>query len=134
MLRISSFRARGKSRYSPVRPHCAVELFLLCLCFTTSISYSQSDLAQQAKALMEKGQFHEAEALWREVAENQPRNASAHANLGLTLSRQGELLAAAVEYRKALALQPNQPEISLDLGLAEFRQGHFGVEAWDSDR
>ena len=126
MLRSSSFRARGKSRYlPPVLRHCAVVLFLLYLCLTTPFGYSQSDLAQQAKALMEQGQFHEAEALWREVAKNQPRNASAHANLGLTLSRQGELSAAAVEYRKALALQPNQPEISLDLGLAEFKQGHF---------
>jgi Flp pilus assembly protein TadD len=95
----------------------------ICLFVVRAISYSQSDLAQQAGALMEAGRFHEAEALWRELAKGQPRNASAHASLGLAMARQGEFSEAAAEYRMALALHPNQPEISFDLGLAEFKLG-----------
>lgn len=98
---------------------------LICFCFAAARGYSQSDIAQRAGRLMQEGRFHEAEGLWRKLAESEPRNASAHANLGLTLARQEQLAAAAVEYRKALAIQPNQPALSFDLGLAEFKQGHF---------
>ena len=107
------------------RWHLAGTPFLIVLCLAPGLGYSQSDIAQQAGTLMEEGRFHEAEGLWRELTESNPRNASAHANLGLALARQGQLPSAAVEYRKSLAIQPNQPAISFDLGLAEFKQGHF---------
>jgi tetratricopeptide (TPR) repeat protein len=100
-------------------------VLLICFCFAPALGYSQNDIARQAETLMQAGRFHEAEDLWRKLTESEPRNASAHANLGLALARQEQLAAAAVEYRKALAIQPNQPTLSFDLGLAEFKQGHF---------
>lgn len=122
---ISSSPLRRAGALRVFRCQLAGMVLLISLCFAPVPGYAQSDIARQAGTLMQEGRFHEAEALWRELAESEPRNASAHANLGLALARQGQLAAAAVEYRKSLAIRPNQPALSLDLGLAEFKQGHF---------
>ena len=74
---------------------------------------------------MQAGQFHDAELLWRRVVQADPESAAARANLGVTLSAEGDNSLAAAEYRKSLRLQPNQPGVSFDLGVAEFKQGHF---------
>src|SRR6478672_8536776 len=98
MRKTSPSQPRWKARVlGHFRWHRAEALFLIVLCLATGLGYSQSDIAQQAGTLMEEGRFHEAEGLWRKLTESKPRNASAHANLGLALARQGQLPSAAVE-------------------------------------
>lgn len=105
----------------------AVLLCLLFLLLDAPLSaIAQSGSSQQAIEMMQAGRFHEAEAILRQIAVREPGNATVHANLGMALAEQGELAAAAAEYRKSLALHPDA-EVSLNLGLAEFKQGKFSA-------
>jgi tetratricopeptide (TPR) repeat protein len=79
----------------------------------------------EAIALQQAGRLPEAEQAWRQVVQQNPRDAEALASLGVVLSRQEKYGEAASAYRKALALKPKLPGIQLNLGLAEFKQGRF---------
>ena len=59
----------------------------------------------------------------REAIRLQPDLASAHANLGLTLMRQGKLDEAIAEYREAIRLRPDDGTTHFNLGTALGRQG-----------
>ena len=59
---------------------------------------AQDDLAVKASQLMQAGKFHDAEALWRQLAVTHPRSAEVYGNLGVCLSQQGKLQQAAAEY------------------------------------
>ena len=99
----------------------------LCLFWAAIPLHGQNDLARQASELMQAGKFHDAELLWRQLEQQDPKNASIHSNLGVALAQQGQFDAATAEYRKSLALKPHQPEVVFNLGIAEFKQGHFSA-------
>lgn len=79
----------------------------------------------EAIALEQQGRLSEAAEAWRSVIAKNPRDAGAHASLGVVLSRQNKYAEASVAYRKAIALDPALPGIQLNWGLAEFKQGNF---------
>jgi tetratricopeptide (TPR) repeat protein len=116
------------------RVHCTRvpawgRVFLCAIFFCSLTLHAQENTPQHALQLMQAGRFHDAEIIWRalaaRVSPHDPSAAAIHANLGLALAEQGELGAAAAEYRKSLSVRPHQPEVSLDLALAEFKQGNF---------
>jgi tetratricopeptide (TPR) repeat protein len=86
---------------------------------------TQTARPHDAFALEDEGKLAEAEKNWRLVVQQNPRDAAAHASLGLVLSKQGKYAEAVAAYRKALSLNPKLPGVQLNLGLAEFKQGHF---------
>jgi Flp pilus assembly protein TadD len=46
---------------------------------------------------MRAGKFHDAELLWRQLAQQHPKDASIHGNLGVALAQQGKLEPATIE-------------------------------------
>jgi len=56
-----------------------------------------SAATQQALALEQQGAWEEAEAAWRQVIEQNPRDATATAHLGLVLARETDYAGAAKE-------------------------------------
>ena len=87
--------------------------------------FAQTDLAQQAAALMQAGHYADAEKAWRILVELHPEDPAAHNGLGSTLARQGQLSAAATEYKTSLRLKHHQVDEAYNLGLAESKQGRF---------
>lgn len=95
------------------------------LAFLLPPASAQTANPSDAVALEQQGKFAEAEAIWLQVLQKNPRDAAAFASLGVVLSREGKYQEAVSAYHKALALNPDLPGIQLNLGLAEFKQGHF---------
>ena len=68
--------------------------------------------------------YHDSEAMWRDVLAMQPRNARAMANLGKTLSDQGRLDEAEAWFTKSLEIKPDDSLTLYGLGIVLKRQGH----------
>lgn len=64
-------------------------------------------LFEQGHAAVEADQHAEAEQIWRRVIQQQPKNARAYLELGLSLRKQNKLEAAIVAFRQSLALKPD---------------------------
>jgi tetratricopeptide (TPR) repeat protein len=79
--------------------------------------------------MAEQGQDRRAAVLLERAARKLPRNASAHANLGLVWLRQGETVRALASLRRAAELAPEDPRPLLLLG-----QAFAGLERWDEAR
>jgi Tfp pilus assembly protein PilF len=107
----------------------SVTLSLCAVCAASADAAAQtggareSAATQQALALEQQGSWKEAEAAWRQVMEQNPRDATAMAHLGLVLARETDYAGAVEEYRRALKLDPHMAGVRLDLGLALFKQG-----------
>ncbi|RRA48606.1 tetratricopeptide repeat protein [Acidipila sp. EB88] len=111
---------------APRRQHTVGALLLLPLLFCAAHPlHAQDQRTQRAAALLQAGQFHDAELAWREITRLEPADASAHKALGIALAQQGRLAEASIEYRTSLKLRPQQSDASFNLGVAEFKQGHF---------
>ena len=97
-------------------------VWTLCACSGVAPAQASgargSAATQQALALEQRGAWKDAEAAWRQVMEQNPRDAMAMAHLGLALARETDYAGAAEEYRRALRLDPRMPGVQLDLGLA----------------
>jgi len=65
--------------------------------------------------------YHDQMGMWRDVAEQRPRNARAHVNIGVLLEREGKLLEAIEEYRIAVAMEPDYADAHYNLGVALVR-------------
>jgi tetratricopeptide (TPR) repeat protein len=74
-------------------------------------------LIEQAETAQNQGDYAKAEALWRQVLQQQPPSASAYYNLGLVQHRQLNLTAAITAYEQALKLDPRYSFAQLNLGL-----------------
>ena len=72
-------------------------------------------------------------ALWRDTAAKRPGNARAHNNLGMALSKAGQLPEAIGEFEASLRLQPNEQGTHNNLGNALVRAGR-GPEAIEEYR
>ena len=124
--RLWTCHARGKKLISVDWFNHQGIFCLLLICASLPL-HGQNNLALQASELMRAGKFHDAELLWRQLEQQNPKEAMIHANLGVALAQQGKLEPATAEYRKSLALAPTQPEVAFNLGIAEFKQGHFSA-------
>ncbi len=81
--------------------------------------------ARKALTLEQQTRYPEALAAWQLVVQAEPRNALAHAHLGLMEARREQYAEAVREYRKAKSLNPAIPQLDLNLGLALFKSGDF---------
>jgi tetratricopeptide (TPR) repeat protein len=69
-------------------------------------------------ALAQNGELSEAEAVFRELLESNPRSASLHSSLGNVALLKGDAAAAERSYRAALEQSPGQAEIHFNLARA----------------
>ena len=77
------------------------------------------------RALLEKGQVHEALKQLQVALEINPRNVEARNNLGNAFLRRGQLDEAIAQYRKALEINPSYPEVHYNFANALVRKGEF---------
>ena len=80
-------------------------------------------IVDTASDLMTQKQFAAAATEWKKALEQQPGEASAHYNLGLSLFQSGKPVEAIEHYRTALRLSPEYPEAQNNLGSALVAQG-----------
>lgn len=89
--------------------------------------------SQRGYELHIRGEFHAAEAAYREAIRLWPGNAEAWSNLGLSLQAQRRFEDAERCHQHALRLAPDYPEAHNNLGLAQYEQGRV-AEAGNSFR
>ena len=80
---------------------------------------------KQATALLDQGQYAEAEGYFREVLRLWPDHPGALNNLGTAVWRQGRLDEAEEYYRRALVLDPDDYAILNNLGNVLWEQGRL---------
>ena len=98
---------------------------LLTITPQSLLSQDASQLFQQGVAAGQRGDFSEAESIFRQVTEIDPNNAVAYYNLGLALSEQGKLEKAIASYERAIELDPNDAVAYNNLGIALSEQGQL---------
>ena len=103
-----------------LRHLAAVALAVVCI-----RAPAEDNLRQTATELQQEGRFADALTAWRAVAEKNPADAEAFANLGVLEARQEHYREAIVSYRRALAINPAMPGVRMDLGLSLFKDGQF---------
>ena len=96
---------------------------LLTITPQSLLSQDADQLFQQGVAAGQRGDFSEAESIFRQVTEIDPNNADAYNNLGIALKDQGKLEKAITNYDQAIEIDPNNAVAYYNLGLALRRQG-----------
>ena len=86
---------------------------------------NSKSLIQQAKALVEKGQFDQAVPLLDEALSQNPKRATGWFIRGVALTQQGQFAAAVESYSQALNLNPDLPKVWYFKARAEFDQSLF---------
>ncbi len=89
------------------------------------------DLAREAKTLLDRGRYGEAEEAYQKLIARAPKNAYALSNLGVALSRQGKLKTAEAQLKKAIALAPKDAFNYVTLGSIYYQMRKFD-DALDS--
>ncbi|MCQ4159938.1 tetratricopeptide repeat protein [Roseomonas sp. GC11] len=96
---------------------------------TRAPAKSADALLPQAVALHQAGRLQDAEALYREILRQQPRQADAQNLLGLVLYQRGDHAAALPAFRRALVLRPGAGEFHRNLGMALRATGQLAEAA-----
>jgi superkiller protein 3 len=93
-------------------------MLLLTLGTLPKLAAAQSleQLVQQGRTAQAEKQYSQAEAVWRHVLGQDPKNADAYLGLGNALSGQKALAEAIDAYRQAITLNPKNAEAYLGLG------------------
>ena len=86
---------------------------------------AQEPTRAAAITLEQQDQTLEAEAAWKSLAAQNPRNPEPLAHIGLLESRQEHFDQAAAFYSQAYTLAPTMPGLQMNLGLADFKASHF---------
>ena len=100
---------------------CAVAC-LLTIIPQPALSQDVDQLYQQGNAAQDRGDFSEAENIFRQVTQIDPNDSGAYNNLGNAQYYQGKLEAAIASYKKAIDLDSNDPDIYNNLGNAQYYQ------------
>jgi Flp pilus assembly protein TadD len=79
---------------------------------------------EKAQEALRSDQSAVAEEEFREILHLDPKNASAHANLGVIAYTENDFKRASQEFRVALRLQPDLWKATAFLGMSELREGH----------
>jgi hypothetical protein len=95
----------------------------------TSDQTSADTLRAQARAAASARRYTEAEALFRQAVETEPRSWGAWHDQGAFLRMVGRSAEAEQSLRKALELSPGDPRSRHALGMAVLSQGRY-VEGW----
>ncbi|MCG9884689.1 MAG: tetratricopeptide repeat protein [Cyanobacteria bacterium] len=82
-------------------------------------------LFERGNRAQERGDYAEAEQIFREILRRTPNDAIVHYNLGNALRQQGNLEGAIASHREALRLNPNLAETHNNLGNALSIQGNL---------
>jgi tetratricopeptide (TPR) repeat protein len=101
---------------------------LIVLAFAALLSAQPSDTAvarhlQQAAEAAQRQDFHAAVAEYRAVIEMDPAHAEAHARLGMTYRRTGQLPEAVASFEQALRIAPQLPRVGILLAVAYMELG-----------
>jgi tetratricopeptide (TPR) repeat protein len=88
-----------------------------------------SDLLQPAEALLEKGQYADAENQLQALVKTQRNNPQAWFDLGFAQSHLGKTSESVAAYRQAVTLSPKWFEAHLNLGLALAKSGNLAEAA-----
>lgn len=72
-----------------------------------SPSQTIDELFQQGETAQKADQYPKAEKIWHRIIQQNPNNAEAYHNLGVTLKAQGKLKEAIAVYEKAIEINPN---------------------------
>ena len=102
--------------------------------FLFLLSFFAADLLSSGRSAMERGEYADAERLFREQILKTPRSAEALSNLGAVLARENKLSDAVAAYKRALSADPNLNPVYLNLGIAFFRAGQFEAAIAPLDR
>lgn len=86
---------------------------------------SIDELFRQGNAAQAAGDYATAEAIWRQVLQQDPDNDSAYNNLGAVLDSQGRHTEAEAIFREALRLNPNFAVAYYNLGNVLDSQGRY---------
>jgi Flp pilus assembly protein TadD len=78
-----------------------------------------------AKARVKEGRLEEAEELYRELVEDQPKNVRALNNLGVLLDEMGDAEGAVAQLRAAKEIEPRNQEVLGNLGAALGALGRY---------
>ncbi len=97
--------------------------FLLNLSPQPLLSQSIDRLFRQGNAAQARGNFSEAERVFRQIIKINPNDAKAHNNLGIALRQQGKLDEAIASYQQAIKIDPNHADVHYNLGNALYNQG-----------
>lgn len=89
----------------------------------------KADLLQPAEALLEKGQYAEAENQLQALVKTQSKNPQAWFDLGFAQSHLGKTSESVAAYRQAVTLNPKWFEANLNLGLALAKSGNLAEAA-----
>nr|WP_242033661.1 serine protease [Phormidium sp. FACHB-592] len=102
-------------------------MLLLTLGTLPKLAAAQSleQLVQQGRTAQAAKQYSQAEAAWRRVLGQDPKNADAYLGLGHALSGQKGFAEAIAAYRQALTLNPKNADAYLGLGHALSGQKGF---------
>lgn len=82
-----------------------------------------NELLRQGKALVDRGNFAQAIAVYQQAVSLDQNNAELYGSMGYLYTRQGQFKEAAQQFQQALKLDPNNPEYYDGLG---FSYGNLG--------
>ncbi len=80
----------------------------------------QKSKLAMAKLVERRGQFAQAETLYKEIIEKDPKNPVPPHRLGVMYARQGKFKESQEQLARADALKPNDPEILGDIGYVHY--------------
>ena len=78
-----------------------------------------------AQAFESRGDWKDAESVWRELIRQSPGDYRYWTSLGVVLAHQERFRDAIAAYRNALGINPHAAPAELNLGLAYFKMGNF---------
>jgi len=81
--------------------------------------------ANEARQAFEKGDYRQAEGIYREILKTAPDNLSVLSNLGVVLFRQKKLKEAEDCFAKAIAIEPVDGFAHCTLGIVYYTQGKY---------
>lgn len=99
-----------------------------CAVFTLIVSVAVAegqDLLDAGRKALERGEYAEAERLFRRQVAKTPGSAEALSDLGTVLAREDRFDEAVLAYRRALKADPRLVPIYFNLGVAYFRAGRY---------
>ncbi len=82
---------------------------------------------RRAAELSQAGKPHDAELVWRQLAQTHPTMPKCTWVLEWRSHNRATCKKPRVNIVRALAINPRLPDVSFNLGLAEFKQGHFAA-------
>jgi len=97
--------------------------FIVLLLFVVQVD--AQDLLTAGREALERGDYAQAEQLFRQQVAKTPQSAEALSNLGAVLAREQKFDEAIKTYERALRTDPKLTSIYFNLGVAYFKAGRY---------